>query len=122
MSEISRPDDTGDDDEDTKNLDADTDKMDPATRTGFEGRQALDIGAHLSNPWAKRLKHHSRLALQIDVDLASLRCGFESRLIPLQIDAAAISAEERQKTILRPNCPDALMCIKRYRRLVGYER
>ena len=76
-TEISRPDDTSDDDEDTENLDADTDKMDPAACARFEGRQALDIGAHLSNPWAKRLKHHSRQTYGV----AFLHHVFDSRII-----------------------------------------
>jgi hypothetical protein len=54
-AEISRPDDTSDDDEYTEDLDADADKVNPAARARLEGRQPLDIGIHLSNPWAKRL-------------------------------------------------------------------
>jgi hypothetical protein len=46
------------------------------------------------------LKHHSRLGLQIDLDRAFLRYGFERRIIPLRaIDAAARSTGERSNNL-----------------------
>lgn len=47
-TEISRPDDTGDDDEDAENFDADANDMNPATYICLESRDALDISAHRS--------------------------------------------------------------------------
>ena len=47
-TEISRPDNTGDDDEDAENFDADANDMNPATYICLESRDALDISAHRS--------------------------------------------------------------------------
>jgi hypothetical protein len=58
--EISGPDDTGDDNKDAENFDADANKMDPSACGRFEGRQALDVDTHQKSGLSERGTSASR--------------------------------------------------------------
>jgi hypothetical protein len=62
-TEIGRPDDASDNDEDPEDFDADANKMNPIACGRLEDRQALDFGIHLANPLAEAWKRGTWLGL-----------------------------------------------------------